>query len=79
MSVTIGNQSCTNVQVTDNVTYGALQCIAPPGPGYGDVQLRVAMLGSGIGAYRFEYNPPVVQRVTGSPCDADSPCPLQVR
>lgn len=78
MTVTIANQTCRDVVVTDNATLGALECVAPPGPGLGDTQLRVSVADSGNGAYRFFYNPPVVHEVEGFICDADVPCPIQV-
>ncbi len=79
MEVTIGTQPCGSVVVTDNATMGEFACVAPPGPGFGAVQLRVAVEGSGTGAIRFAYDAPVVTRVLGSPCDAAATCPVQVR
>jgi hypothetical protein len=78
MVVTIGAQPCGSVIVTDNATLGELTCVAPPGPGFGAVQLRVVVQGSGTGAIRFPYDAPVVYRVQGSPCDASATCPVQV-
>jgi hypothetical protein len=77
MTVAIGGQPCADVVVDDSLT--SLQCIAPPGPGIGDVQLRVTVDGSGTASHPFEYNSPVVGLVVGTPCDADAPCPIQVR
>lgn len=76
MTVTVGNQSCSNVS---DVTYTSLRCTAPPGPGFGDVQLVVTVVGSGAGGFPLHYNAPVVLALAGSPCDADVACPLQVR
>ena len=79
MEVTIGAQPCTSVVITDNTTLGELTCVAPPGPGFGAVQLRVTVDGSGTGSIRFAYDAPVVTRVLGSPCDAAAVCSIQVR
>jgi hypothetical protein len=79
MEVTIGAQPCAGVVITDNATLGELSCVAPPGPGFGAVQLRVTVEGSGTGAIRFAYDAPVVTRVLGSPCDAAAVCSIQVR
>ncbi len=79
MSVTIGAAPCSNVTITDPEGLGALECIAPPGPGIGSVQLVVQVTGSGSGSSRFLYAPPSVHRIVGSPCDADGLCTLQVR
>ncbi len=79
MAVTIGNQPCINVVVTDNVTLGELSCVAPPGPGIGAAQLRVTVAGVGSGSFRFLYTGPEVTQVVGSPCDAAIACPVQVR
>ena len=78
MEVTIGNLSCSVVTVTDLVGLSTLTCTAPPGPGFGNVQLQVSMLGSGYGSYRFWYNPPVVNSVSVSPCNAEAACPIEV-
>ncbi len=79
MDVTIGTQPCASIVVTDNVTLGELTCVAPPGPGFGAVQLRVTVEGSGTGSIRFSYDAPAVTRVLGSPCDASAVCSIQVR
>ncbi len=79
MEVTIGAQPCAAVVITDNATLGEFACVAPPGPGFGTVQLRVTVEGSGTGAIRFAYDAPVVTRVLGSPCDAAAFCSIQVR
>ncbi len=79
MEVTIGAQPCAGVVITNNATLGELTCVAPPGPGFGAVQLRVAVEGSGTGAIRFAYDAPGVTRVVGSPCDAAAVCSIQVR
>jgi hypothetical protein len=79
MEVTIGTQPCAGVVITDNATLGEFTCVAPPGPGFGAVQLRVMVEGSGTGAIRFAYDAPVVTRVLGSPCDATAVCSIQVR
>jgi len=78
MTVTIGDQPCGNITIRDPVTLTAFQCVAPPGPGIGDVQLRVTVAGSGTGSFLFQYSPPVVQWVSGTPCDAEVSCPVQV-
>jgi hypothetical protein len=78
MDVAIGTQPCGGVVVTDNATLGELTCVAPPGPGFGAVQLRVVVQGSGTGSIRFSYDAPVVAGVVGSPCDASATCPVQV-
>lgn len=78
MTVTIGGLPCANVTVIDNATLTSFQCLAPPGPGFGDVQLQVAIFGSGGGSMQFLYDPPKVTRVVGTPCDAEALCPIQV-
>jgi hypothetical protein len=79
MEVLIGTQPCASVVVTDVSNLGELTCVAPPGPGFGAVQLRIAVQGSGSGSIRFLYDAPVVTRVEGSPCVASAACPIQVR
>ncbi len=79
MEVLIGTQKCTNIVMTNNATLGEFTCVAPAGPGFGAVQLRVTVPGSGTGAIRFLYDAPSVTRVVGSPCDASTACPVQVR
>ncbi len=79
MAVTIGAQPCGNVTVTDATNLTELACVAPPGPGFGAVQLRVSIDGSGSGTARFQYDRPTVEVVVGTPCDAALACPLQVR
>jgi hypothetical protein len=79
MEVTIGTQPCAGVVITDNATLGELMCVAPAGPGFGAVQLRVTVEGSGTGSIRFAYDAPSVTQVLGSPCDAAAVCPIQVR
>jgi hypothetical protein len=78
MMVTIGAQPCGNTTVTDVAGLTELTCNAPPGPGFGAVQLRVSIEGSGSGTSRFLYDKPTVQQVLGTPCDAAEACPLQV-
>jgi hypothetical protein len=79
LRVSIGSQPCAQVNVTDMETFGVLVCISPPGPGFGNMQVLVEMEGSGSGGFQFAYTSPVVHRVSGSPCDADTPCNIQVQ
>jgi hypothetical protein len=78
LRVSIGSQPCAQVNVTDLATLGKLVCVAPPGPGFGDMQLLVEMDGSGSGGFAFAYSPPRIHHIVGSPCDADIPCNMQV-
>ena len=78
MLVTIGTQPCDNVNVT-TADWTALVCLAPQGPGTGDVQLVVHVAGSGSGAYRFLYDAPTVTGVAPSPCSSNDTCLVVVQ
>ena len=78
MEVTIGTQACTNITITDVAGLGEFTCSAPPGPGTGIVHLRVAVEASGSATTRLLYDAPHVEGILGAPCDAATPCPLQV-
>lgn len=78
MTVAIGNLSCGDVTVTQPVTLSEFTCLAPAGPGLGNVSLHVTVNGSGTAHSPFLYDPPQVLGVQGSPCDAEAVCLLRV-
>jgi hypothetical protein len=74
-----GGQPCTGVEITDGVGLGSLTCLAPAGPGIGaNVQLVVAVQGSGTGSHNFVYAAPNVTRVAPSPCNAEVSCQVYI-
>lgn len=74
MNVTIGSQSCGSVTMSDLDTLSAFTCIVPPGPGLGDVQLRVRVDNGGSATTRFLYDPPHVVSVSPNPCQSNASC-----
>lgn len=56
--VTIGTAECSNV-VVSRTNFTSLECLAPPGPGFGDVQVTVSVEGGGSGGQQFRcVSPP---------------------
>jgi hypothetical protein len=78
MNVTIGNQSCSAVTITDPVSLTSFSCVAPPGPGIGDVQLRVVVQSGGVASTPFLYDAPRVTRVSPSPCHSNTTCVVSI-
>jgi hypothetical protein len=76
--VTIGGSPCSNAAVTDTTGFGVLLCTAPPGPGVGDVQLRVSVAGGGNASVPFLYAAPTVNRLSVVACAADADVKVQV-
>ena len=74
MNVTIGAQPCSSVTVLALDTLSAFTCIAPAGPGLGDVQLRVRVDGGGSATTRFLYDPPHVLSISPNPCQSNASC-----
>jgi hypothetical protein len=79
MNVTIGGQPCADVTLVDTTTLDAFTCEAPPGPGFGAVQLRVAVPPAGTASFAFLYTAPSVTSVEPSPCLADALCQVTIR
>lgn len=77
-TVAIGGVLCTDLQLTDDLDLGALRCSAPPGPGIGDVHLRVTVTGGGIASVPFLYAAPSVTAVSVAACPADVNFQIQV-
>jgi hypothetical protein len=77
-TVTIGSQSCSNVVVTDTSGLGTLQCTAPPGPGFGDVQLRVSVVGGGNASTPFLYTAPAITGLSVVACAAETNEPIRL-
>jgi hypothetical protein len=82
-SVSIGGASCTGVEVMDTDSLGTLRCVAPMGPGIGDVHLRVSVAGAGNASVPFLYTAPLVTGVTVdgasvAVCAADANVVIQV-
>jgi hypothetical protein len=71
-SVVIGSLVCEDAVITDDVSLGALQCVAPPGPGFGDVHLTVLVAGGGNASVPFLYSAPEVTRTSVAACAADA-------
>ncbi len=69
--VSVGGVPCTGVVVTDAVGLGELRCVAPPGPGFGDVQVLVMVTGTGNASTLFLYTAPAVTSVNYAVCAAD--------
>ena len=76
MVVWIGDQPCTSVTV-NATSLASATCTAPPGPGRGDVQLRVNVSGA-VASTGFAYDSPRGVSVQPVLCDAEATCTLQV-
>jgi hypothetical protein len=77
-SISIGDQVCVGVVVTDAVAFTEATCLAPPGPGFGTVHLALTVAGSAPARFLFVYDTPVVTSVSPSPCDAEANCAIEV-
>ena len=77
-TVTIGDVPCTGVQLTDNTTLGSLRCTAPPGPGNGNIFLRVAVADGGNASTPFLYDAPTVTGVNVAAAPAEATVVIQV-
>jgi hypothetical protein len=66
------------VVIADTSGLGALQCTAPSGPGFGDVQLRVSVAGGGNVSVPFLYTAPAITGLSVVACAAEINQMIQV-
>jgi hypothetical protein len=77
-TVSIGGLPCTSPVVTDVANFGVVRCIAPSGPGFGDVRLEVAVASGGNTSVPFLYAAPEVTGLSVTVCPADVNFVIQV-